>query len=89
MRAISLSKMMLLAGAVALLTSYAGATWAATAKLPPGACSVGKKSALNTGTMCSFDCDATNWCSQQMCVNGTLTKVISCYGTFCSTKCGG
>jgi hypothetical protein len=87
MRALSLPKIMLLAGAVALLSSYTGATFAAT-KLPPGACSVGKKGAINSGAMCSFDCDANNWCSQQMCVNGTLTKVISCYGSFCSAKCG-
>jgi hypothetical protein len=90
MRAFSLSRIILLAGAAALLSSYPGATFAAKmTKLPPGACAVSKTGALNSGAICSFDCNpANNWCSQQMCVNGQLTKIISCYGSFCAAKCG-
>jgi hypothetical protein len=29
------------------------------------------------------------WCSQQLCFNGTLTPIISCYTGFCTSKCGG
>ena len=64
---------------------------AASAKkaLPPGACAL-TKGAVANNTFCSFNCDpATNWCSQQLCTNGTLTKVVPCYGTFCSVKCSG
>jgi hypothetical protein len=58
-------------------------------KLPPGACAVEKK-AVNTGTICSYQCNAqTNWCAQQMCTNGALVQVIPCYGPFCAAKCAG
>ena len=57
--------------------------------IPPGGCAY-QKSAIANYAFCSFDCDAaTNWCSQQMCTNGALTKVVPCYGTFCAAKCGG
>jgi len=57
-------------------------------KLPPGACAVEKK-AVNTGTICSFQCNAANWCAQQFCNNGTLVQVLPCYGPFCAAKCAG
>jgi hypothetical protein len=58
-------------------------------KLPPGACAVEKKP-VNTGTICSFQCNAqTNWCAQQFCNNGTLVQVLPCYGPFCAAKCTG
>jgi hypothetical protein len=58
-------------------------------KLPPGACAVEKK-AVNSGTICSFQCNAqTNWCAQQFCNNGTLVQVLPCYGPFCAAKCAG
>jgi hypothetical protein len=57
-------------------------------KLPPGACAVEKK-AVNTGTICSYQCNATNWCAQQMCANGALVQVLPCYGPFCAAKCTG
>jgi len=57
-------------------------------KLPPGACAVEKK-AVNTGTICSFQCNAANWCAQQFCNNGTLVQVWPCYGPFCAAKCPG
>ncbi len=58
-------------------------------KLPPGACAVEKK-AVNTGTICSFQCNAqTNWCAQQFCNNGALVQVWPCYGPFCAAKCAG
>ena len=60
-----------------------------TMKLPPGACAVEKK-AVNTGTICSYQCNAqTNWCAQQMCTNGTLVQVLPCFGPFCAAKCAG
>ena len=87
MRITSFLTVGLLAAAVALPASVSIAQ-AKTAP-PPGSCAVGK-AYVATNTFCSFDCDpATNWCSQQLCTNGTLTKVIPCYGTFCSVKCGG
>jgi hypothetical protein len=56
-------------------------------KLPPGACAVGKK-AVNTGTICSFQCNAqTNWCAQRLCSNGALVQVLPCFGPFCTPKC--
>ena len=59
-------------------------------KLPPGACAVEKKGVLAASTMCSYDCNATTmWCAQQLCVNGTITQVLPCYGTFCTPKCAG
>jgi hypothetical protein len=57
-------------------------------KLPPGACAVGKK-AVNTGAICSFQCNAQNWCAQQFCSNGALVQVLPCYGSFCAPKCAG
>lgn len=90
MRVISLLKVGLFAVAVTLCLSFAGASFAAKAmKLPPGGCAVSKKAALDNFRICSFDCNpTTKWCSQQMCNNGQLTKIISCYGNFCNPKCG-
>lgn len=60
-----------------------------TMKLPPGACAVEKK-AVNTGTICSSQCNAqTNWCAQQLCNNGALVSVLPCFGPFCTPKCAG
>ncbi len=59
-----------------------------TMKLPPGACAVEKK-AVNTGTICSYQCNAVNWCAQQLCSNGALVQVLPCYGAFCAAKCAG
>ncbi len=88
MRVSSFAKMILLAGAIALPASFSAAV-AKTIKLPPGACTVGKKAALANTGICSYGCNpATQWCSQQMCVNGQLLQVISCYGSFCTGKCG-
>ena len=43
--------------------------------LPPGACAVGKKGVLTNAMVCSFSCDpTTNWCAQQVCLNGTLAR---------------
>jgi hypothetical protein len=86
MRGTSIVKMTLLAGALVVLSLSAAS--AKVVKLPPGACAF-QKVAVANNTFCSFSCDATGWCSQQLCTNGTLTKVVPCYGTFCSTKCGG
>ena len=86
MRVMSLVKIALLAGAVAL-PSVASAK---AMKLPPGACAFGKKGVVAANTMCSFDCNPqTQWCSQQMCVNGAFTQVLPCYTGFCTAKCGG
>jgi hypothetical protein len=85
MRATSIVKIALLAGAVAAMSLSAAS---AKSKLPPGACAL-QKGAVANGALCSFNCDATGWCSQQWCTNGALTKVVACYGTFCSAKCGG
>ena len=88
MRRISLLKIAMLAGAMALSASLPTASFAAKMKLPPGACA-SHKEVLTTGMMCSFNCNPANgWCSQQMCINGALQQVISCYGAFCSAKCG-
>ena len=57
-------------------------------KLPPGACAVEKK-AVNTGTICSYQCNAANWCAQQLCSNGALVQALPCYGPFCAAKCAG
>jgi hypothetical protein len=60
-----------------------------TMKLPPGACAFEKK-AMNAGTICSYQCNAqTNWCGQQLCVNGALNQVLPCFGPFCAPKCAG
>jgi hypothetical protein len=78
--------------AAALPWSVPAASAAATKhamKLPPGACAVEKK-AVNTGTICSFQCNAqTNWCAQQFCNNGTLVQVLPCFGPLCAAKCAG
>ncbi len=85
MRGMSIVKVALLASAaVAMSLSMASAK---TAKLPPGACAF-QKVAVANNSFCSFDCNpTTGWCSQQLCTNGTLTRVVPCYGTFCTTKC--
>jgi hypothetical protein len=89
MRMTSILAVGLLAVAVALPASFSGAEAKKAPPPPPGACAFAKAYVANS-TFCSFDCDpATNWCSQQLCTNGTLTKVLPCYGTFCSAKCGG
>ena len=42
-------------------------------------CLRGREEAVNTGTICSFQCNAqTNWCAQQFCNNGTLVQVLPC-----------
>jgi hypothetical protein len=85
MRILSAVKIAVLAAAVALPSSYA---LAAKAKPPPGACGF-EKSWIATNTICSFSCNpATQWCSQQLCVNGVLTPVLPCYSGFCTAKCG-
>ena len=62
---------------------------AKTMKLPPGACAFEKKG-MASGTMCSYQCNAqTHWCAQQLCINGALTQVLPCFGSFCAAKCGG
>jgi hypothetical protein len=87
MRIKSLLKVVLLAGAVALPSGFSGAS-AKAMKLPPGACAFQKKSVVANGAICSYNCDPkTMWCSQQICGNGQLFQVLSCYGTFCSGKC--
>ena len=85
MRVMSIVKMAVLAAAVALPT----ASFAAKVTAPPGSCGFEKKW-IATTTYCSYNCDDnTKWCSQQLCVNGVLTPVLPCYGTFCTAKCGG
>ena len=65
------------------------------AKLGKRVCVVEKNpvvggAAVNTGTICSFQCNAqTNWCAQQFCNNGALVQVWPCYGPFCAAKCAG
>jgi hypothetical protein len=92
MRVISVSKVMLLIGAVAVLSSLSGTTSHAakkTMKMPPGSCAFEKKSVAN-GTLCSYDCNpSTMWCSQQRCQNGQFTQFLLCFGSFCSPKCDG
>ena len=73
MRAMSVVKVVLLAGAVAAM-SLSGASAKGMKQLPPGACAF-QKVAIANNSFCSFACDpATNWCSQQLCANGTLTN---------------
>jgi hypothetical protein len=87
MRVMSVVKVMLLAGAVALPSGLSVAS-AKTMKVPPGACAFQKK-AVSNGAMCSYECNpANNWCSQQMCSNGAFVHLVNCYGSFCSQKCG-
>jgi hypothetical protein len=86
MRVMSCVKIALLAAAVAL-PSVASAK---TIKLPPGACAFGKKDVIAASTICSYQCDPkTQWCSQQLCINGALTPVLPCFTGFCTAKCGG
>ena len=86
MRVMSVAAVVLLAGAVA----WPAVASAKGAKVPPGACAVGKRSVLAAAAICSYNCNAsTSWCSQQMCVNGGLVQVLPCYGQFCAAKCGG
>jgi len=88
MRIISVVKIALLAGAVALPASFSVAE-AKAMKLPPGACAIGKKSVLANGAVCSSKCDpVTTWCGDQLCANGQLVTVLPCWGPFCPPKCG-
>jgi hypothetical protein len=88
MRVMSFVKIALVAGAVALPAGFSAAL-AKSAPPPPGSCAFGK-TYIPTTTFCSYQCDATTqWCSQQLCVNGVITPVLPCYGTFCTAKCGG
>jgi hypothetical protein len=86
------ARLVVLGIAVALPLSVSAASAAAmkhAMKLPPGACAVEKK-AVNSGTICSYQCNAqTNWCAQQLCVNGALNQVLPCFGPFCAPKCAG
>ena len=94
MRIISFAKILIVTIA---FVSAAALPWSGPAtaamkhamKLPPGACAVEKKKAVNTGTICSFQCNAANWCAQQLCSNGALVQVLPCYGPFCAAKCAG
>jgi hypothetical protein len=95
MRTTSIAKVFVFGFAVALaVTMPVGLSTASakamkhTIKLPPGACAVEKK-AVNTGTICSYQCNAANWCAQQLCSNGALVQVLPCYGQFCAAKCAG
>ena len=95
MRIIPLTKILVVTLALVLAVSM---TWSVPAaakamkhamKLPPGACAVEKK-AVNAGTICSYQYNAqTNWCSQQICGNGTLVPVLPWFGPFCTPKCAG
>jgi hypothetical protein len=88
MGVMSVVKAAVLVGAMAAV-SLSGAAAKGMKQLPPGACAF-QKVAIANNSFCSFDCNpANNWCSQQLCSNGTLTKVVPCYGSFCSQKCGG
>jgi hypothetical protein len=87
MRVMSLLKIVSLAAAVVLLTSLSGASMAAKMKMAPGSCAF-EKHAIAAGAMCSYQCNPTTmWCSQQMCTNGQLRQIISCFGSFCTNKC--
>jgi hypothetical protein len=95
MRTISIAKVFVFGLAVALavtmplgLSTASAKAMKHTMKLPPGACAVEKK-AVNTGTICSYQCNAANWCAQQLCSNGALVQVLPCYGQFCAAKCAG
>jgi hypothetical protein len=88
MRMISVLKVVALAGSLALVSNAPGAS-AKMMKMPPGACAFSKKAVVANGMMCSYQCNpATMWCSQQLCSNGQWTQIISCFGTFCTKKCG-
>lgn len=88
MRIMSVVKVAALSFAVASPLSVSVAS-AKTMKLAPGACAFEKKG-IASGTMCSYRCNGqTNWCAQQLCINGALTQVVPCFGGFCASKCGG
>jgi hypothetical protein len=88
MRIVSVVKVAVLAFAVALPLS-ASVALAKTMKLAPGACAFEKKG-IATGTICSYQCNTqTNWCAQQLCINGALTQIVPCFSGFCAPKCGG
>ena len=86
MKMMTLAKIALVACA---MTLPAGLASAKTIKLAPGACAF-EKSGIASNSMCSYQCNPQNgWCSQQLCVNGVLTPMVPCYGSFCTPKCGG
>jgi hypothetical protein len=88
MRVMPVVKVAVFAMAVALPLGASGAS-AKTIKLPPGACAF-EKTGIANGTICSYQCNAqTNWCAQQLCTNGVLTRVLPCFSGFCTAKCGG
>jgi hypothetical protein len=88
MRGIALLNTARLAAALALVAAFANSSFAATRTLPAGSC-VFHRHAVANGGFCSYACNpASGWCSQQFCANGVLHQVVSCYGTFCSAKCG-
>jgi hypothetical protein len=89
MKITSVLKAGLLAAAIALPVSVSIAQAKKAPPPPPGSCAL-DKAYMVTGSICSHDCNAaTNWCAQQLCVNGTKTPVLPCYGSFCAPKCGG
>jgi hypothetical protein len=96
MRIISIARILVLTlafiSAVALpwgVPAAAAKAMKHTMKLPPGACAVEKK-AVNTGAICSYQCNAqSNWCAQQLCSKGALVQVLPCFGPFCTPKCAG
>jgi hypothetical protein len=84
MRVMSVVKVALLAGAMAL-PSVAFAK----AKLPSGACAFGKKGVIASGMSCSYNCNPkTGLCAQQSCWYGQLTQIMGCPTPFCFAKCG-
>jgi hypothetical protein len=88
MRTMSFVKIVLLAGAIVLPMGVSAAS-AKTAPPPPGSCAYGK-GFIPTATFCSYSCDGTTqWCLQQGCFSGVSTPAVPCWGTFCTTKCGG
>lgn len=88
MRIMSIVKVTVLAIGVALPLGVSAAS-AKTKKLPPGACAFEKKG-IASGTMCSYQCNGqTNWCAQQLCINGALSQILPCFSSFCAAKCGG
>jgi hypothetical protein len=84
MRLMSVVTIAMLAGAMALPSVAL-----AKAKPPLGSCAVDKKHFAATNTVCSYNCNPqTQWCMQQLCVNGTFTPMLPCYTGFCTQKCG-
>jgi hypothetical protein len=89
MKITSVLKIGLLAIAIALPASFSVAEAKKAPPPPPGACAL-DKGYMTTGSICSMACDPqTQWCQQQLCVNGFKTPVLPCYGSFCAPKCGG